>query len=265
MMPADHDDRLRGWKEIAAFLHTGERTAQRWERQHGMPVHRIETAGNTVVLASRTELDAWQQSVAGQAAVAQNGTGAEPESAGDHLEQAGSSLFAAVSLVLGRRRHLALLAAFVAVPFLALAGYLLLTHSSGLGSTVASTANAATEPESATVSAPRIGRAARVDLRCTSLRGGTAVLGIALGREATWKVDGHPLVTIVASPANDGLLVTLGVVQPDNGSLSPLAELLLKAHVKTAVPKPDTSGMATMEWISTVEPGASAPKRTSAR
>jgi hypothetical protein len=36
-------DRLDGWKEIASYIGRGVRSAQRWERELGMPVHRLNT------------------------------------------------------------------------------------------------------------------------------------------------------------------------------------------------------------------------------
>ena len=61
------DGRLDGWKEIAAYLNRGVRTAQRWERDLGLPVRRLGTGGAEVVYAFRAELDAWllRQSRAG--------------------------------------------------------------------------------------------------------------------------------------------------------------------------------------------------------
>ncbi len=34
-------ERLDSWKEIAAYLRRGARTLQRWEREEGLPVHRL--------------------------------------------------------------------------------------------------------------------------------------------------------------------------------------------------------------------------------
>jgi Tol biopolymer transport system component len=53
------DDRLDSWKEIATYLGRGVRTVQRWEREEGLPVHRLahEKRGN--VYARREELAAW--------------------------------------------------------------------------------------------------------------------------------------------------------------------------------------------------------------
>jgi len=52
-------DRLSGWKEIGQHLRRSPRSAQRWERELGLPVKRVRTAHGQVVYASRAELDAW--------------------------------------------------------------------------------------------------------------------------------------------------------------------------------------------------------------
>ena len=51
--------RLDGWKEIAAYVGRGVRTAQRWEQELGMPVRRLDTGGAETVYAFKEELDAW--------------------------------------------------------------------------------------------------------------------------------------------------------------------------------------------------------------
>jgi Tfp pilus assembly protein PilF len=52
------DDRLDSWKEIAAYLKRGVRTAQRWERVAGLPVHRVASQRGGAY-AFRSEIDAW--------------------------------------------------------------------------------------------------------------------------------------------------------------------------------------------------------------
>jgi len=54
--------RLDSWKEIAAYLGRGERTVQRWEREYGLPVHRMVDARGPQVFCHRWELDAWWES-----------------------------------------------------------------------------------------------------------------------------------------------------------------------------------------------------------
>ena len=55
----DEDDLLKGWKDIARFLHASERTVQRWEHILRLPVRRAGPPPGTVVFASRTDLRAW--------------------------------------------------------------------------------------------------------------------------------------------------------------------------------------------------------------
>ena len=55
---ADYAVVLSGWKEIAAYLGCGVRTAQRWE-SNGLPVNRPNPGRRSHVLASTEQLDSW--------------------------------------------------------------------------------------------------------------------------------------------------------------------------------------------------------------
>jgi hypothetical protein len=50
---------LNGWKEISNHLERGVRTAQRWEAQLDMPVHRPALKDRSAVVAFSDELDRW--------------------------------------------------------------------------------------------------------------------------------------------------------------------------------------------------------------
>ena len=50
---------LNGWKEISSHLERSVRTAQRWEAQAGLPVHRPALKDRGVVVAFTEELDQW--------------------------------------------------------------------------------------------------------------------------------------------------------------------------------------------------------------
>jgi len=50
---------LNGWKEISSYIDRVARTAQRWELQFGMPVHRPANKRRTAVVAFADELDVW--------------------------------------------------------------------------------------------------------------------------------------------------------------------------------------------------------------
>ena len=52
-------ERLDSWKEIAAYLRRGARTLQRWEREEGLPVHRLQHGKLGSVYAYPEELDRW--------------------------------------------------------------------------------------------------------------------------------------------------------------------------------------------------------------
>lgn len=55
----ENGDILNSWKEIAAYLGRGVRTAQRWEVELHLPVRRPRNKSRSAVVALRTDLDQW--------------------------------------------------------------------------------------------------------------------------------------------------------------------------------------------------------------
>src|SRR6188768_3122759 len=53
------EDRLDSWKEIAVYLNRSVRTLYRWEKDEGLPVHRLQHKELGSVFAYKSELDAW--------------------------------------------------------------------------------------------------------------------------------------------------------------------------------------------------------------
>jgi TolB-like protein len=51
---------LESWKAIANYLQREVRTAQRWEQEEGLPVHRHEHKKQATVYAFQHEIDAWR-------------------------------------------------------------------------------------------------------------------------------------------------------------------------------------------------------------
>ena len=51
-------ERLKSWKEVAAFFGTDERTVRRWE-ERGLPVHRVPGGARATIYADVVELEAW--------------------------------------------------------------------------------------------------------------------------------------------------------------------------------------------------------------
>ena len=50
---------LQSWKEIASYLGRAERTCRRWEKEFGLPVHRMDGSPRASVFAYKEELDRW--------------------------------------------------------------------------------------------------------------------------------------------------------------------------------------------------------------
>src|ERR1700740_2731677 len=59
---------LVSWKEIAAFLSRAERTVKRWERDRGLPVHRVPGGERGGVFSYPDELTAWLHGEQGRGA-----------------------------------------------------------------------------------------------------------------------------------------------------------------------------------------------------
>ena len=57
--PQPTERRLESWGEIAAYLRREIRTVQRWERNLGLPVHRLRVGKQASVFAYPSELDKW--------------------------------------------------------------------------------------------------------------------------------------------------------------------------------------------------------------
>jgi TolB-like protein/Tfp pilus assembly protein PilF len=53
------DHRLDSWKEIAAFFGRDERTVRRWEKERGLPAHRVPGGARGSVFAYTNELADW--------------------------------------------------------------------------------------------------------------------------------------------------------------------------------------------------------------
>jgi tetratricopeptide (TPR) repeat protein len=57
--PIPPKKRLDSWKEIAAFFDRDERTVKRWEKERGLPVHRVPGSARGSVFAYAEELAEW--------------------------------------------------------------------------------------------------------------------------------------------------------------------------------------------------------------
>src|SRR5579862_2733063 len=55
-----HPATLESWKEIAAYLRRDAKTARKWEKEEGLPIHRHTHASRSSVYAYPSELDRWR-------------------------------------------------------------------------------------------------------------------------------------------------------------------------------------------------------------
>ena len=51
--------KLDSWKEIAKYLDRNVRTCQRWEKELGLPVHRLDKTLRSRVFCYTDEIDQW--------------------------------------------------------------------------------------------------------------------------------------------------------------------------------------------------------------
>ena len=77
--PSSNGRRLDSWKEIAAFFGRDERTVSRWEKELGLPVHRLPGAKGRVY-AYTEELSAWLGASKNGGALTEDDLDAQPGS-----------------------------------------------------------------------------------------------------------------------------------------------------------------------------------------
>jgi len=68
------NQRLDSWKEIAAFFSRDERTVRRWEKERGLPAHRVPGGERGGVFAYTDELREWLKGRAGELEAAESET-----------------------------------------------------------------------------------------------------------------------------------------------------------------------------------------------
>src|SRR2546425_9759555 len=87
-MASVSDERLDSWKEIAEYLRRDITTVIRWEREKGLPVHRVPGGKRHAVFAYREEIDAW---LANGDSGGRNGTAAQAASSFPTATHAGGT------------------------------------------------------------------------------------------------------------------------------------------------------------------------------
>ena len=57
------------WKEIASYLNRHITTCQRWEREYGLPIHRLDGSPKARVFAFKDEIDSWYKKMDGESEI----------------------------------------------------------------------------------------------------------------------------------------------------------------------------------------------------
>lgn len=126
--------RLDSWKEIAAYLRRSVRSARRWEKEEGLPVHRHLHSKRDSVYAYRSELDEWWTRRGAQVAEqnAEETVASPPETvaySGDSSDQPGALADEAGRRSLRPRRRAALIGVGFALAVLVVGGVAWLSRS----------------------------------------------------------------------------------------------------------------------------------------
>lgn len=234
------DDRLKGWKEIGDFLHTCDRTAQRWEHHLHLPVHRVPTSKSGIVFASRDELQAWLQTAEGKGAVEDQ---ADPLS---EVPESGACRQARLSSLRRMLGCVAIIAAVAVVLGFALA-------QSGLaGAGAKAFAGKPNGQAASTIVAPP-GQTAI--LRLTLANGETARIGSLEGTVTSIAIAGRTLA-LSARPTGDALLIHLyratGERAAERQTLAEVAVMSLRLGEKQSIQ--GGYGLQAIEWLKTLPP-----------
>jgi hypothetical protein len=258
------DDELRGWKAIADYLGTSDRTAQRWERDLGLPVRRGGTAKGTTVVATPRDLDDWRSSPVGLRAEGEPSPDSivptTPAGAGDasgvQEPGAGSEFAAAVAPgPSGRstRRWLVVGGATAALAFVAAVTWYVVSTSSRGEIAKPGTAGSTVRPPL------RPGIGSVVVLKLTAPSGEAWSLRIKDGAMATWEGGAGKTLGIVAVVDGALVRVTLSETDRSNSGAQRRTSLGGAALVHgTSAPIQFAGAQMSLEWIGTEGPPAAA-------
>jgi len=237
-------EELRGWKDIGAHFGASDRTAQRWEREHAMPVHRTGRTRGASVFALPEELDAWRTSPEGVRARTDNGKAANGQPAATAVLDVGQ----ADNAGLARRSRKTVIALAVAAAILtvvvALAWVIYPRRPSAVAIPARSLSEAYSVPNSSTVFL----------LKITTSDGTPFVFHVLDGGMATLAIRGGPKLGFV--PVRVAGTVKLAVTQlyrsPKGGEgLRQLTRLALTPHSRVHFDHPGMS--VDVEWTDTLK------------
>jgi len=267
------DDELRGWKAIADYFGTSDRTVQRWERDLALPVRRRGNAKGSAVVASRLELDEWRSSPAGRQAEGEHlhDAAAPPSSTASDLSAEGHESGAAsvgvapagpwrfLSLFIRRRPVAGALVAFGAL--------LVLSASWFWARTVwrpeAPVADQRSASQAANPNSQHAGAAAVAVLKLTAASGEVWSIRVIDGAMATWESAAGRTLGLSVAIDGEHLRVTLADIRStDVGTGPPSPPRVLTLVQRAAVPIAHAGTQVILEWTGTEGRSANAPARS---
>jgi hypothetical protein len=267
------DDELRGWKAIADYFGTSDRTVQRWERDLALPVRRRGNAKGSAVVASRLELDEWRSSPAGR------------EAEGEHLHDAAAPPPSAASALSAEGHESGVGGARVAPPgswrfhglaasrwplagVLAALGLLLVSAALWYwartiwrpGTPVSGQSSAST---AAVPNSQQAGAAAAAVLKLTAASGEVWSIRVIDGAMATWESAAGRTLGLSVAIDGEHLRVTLADIRSaDVGTGPPSLPRVLTLAQRAAIPVAHAGTQVILEWTGTEGRSANAPARS---
>ena len=196
---------LRGWKEIASYLHSSERSVKRWEGSRGLPIHRVSGKSRDAVFARPDELDRWRERRDVDTAPDDPVTSLDSTVA---PEQAGPDYPLPTGTRPRRRPTSALLASGAGVLLtMLIAAYYVLSTSPGVERAKTSTVAPVTSGAMREISVAAVKPSNQ--LRLSTVNGWKATIGIADGNCGTVEMSKQLMLRLCPRPRGDRLLVDI--------------------------------------------------------
>jgi hypothetical protein len=267
------DDELRGWKAIADYFGTSDRTVQRWERDLALPVRRRGNAKGSAVVASRLELDEWRSSPAGR------------QAEGEHLDDAGPPRLPSVSAIAadahdrgagsvgvvpaGPRRFLNLVTRRRPAAGASIALGLLLVSAAlwywarTVWRPEAPVSDQRSASQVAIPNSQHAGAAAVAVLKLTAASGEVWSVRVVDGAMATWEIAAGRTLGLSVAIDGDHLRVTLSDIRSTgDGTGPPSSSRVLTLVQGTAAQTAHAGTQMILEWTGTEGRSANAPARS---
>ena len=267
------DDELRGWKAIADYFGTSDRTVQRWERDLALPVRRRGNAKGSAVVASRLELDEWRSSPAGRQAEGEHPDDAGPPrlpSVSGIAADADASGAASVGVApAGPRRFLSLFIRrrLVAGALVAFGALLVVSASWFWARTVwrpeAPVADQRSASQAANPNSQPAGTAAVAVLKLTAASGEVWSIRVIDGAMATWESTAGRTLGLSVSINGGQARVTLSDVRnADVGAGRQASPVVVTLAQGVPTPTAHAGTQMILEWTGTEGRSANAPARS---